>query len=97
MNLLLNSVKHGKSTLIEIWYEPDSSLHCRDNGKGIPNEIIDQIFEDFYTTDAENGSGIGLAFCKKVMENIGGTITFKHVKPSGAYFTLYFAKKINLS
>ena len=97
MNLLLNSVKHGKSTLIEIWSEPDNSLHLRDNGKGIPVEIIDQIFEDFYTTDIKNGSGIGLAFCKKVMENVGGAISFKAVKPSGAYFTLYFPKNPNIS
>lgn len=95
MNLILNGIKHGKSTEIKLWCESDDSanyLHYRDNGKGIDDSIIGKIFDDFYTTDSKNGSGIGLAFCKKVMENIGGSITCVSSQNSGAHFVLHFPK-----
>ena len=46
-------------------------LHFRDNGYGIKPDILKKIFEDFYSTA---GIGIGLSFCKNVMDKINGTI-----------------------
>ncbi len=45
----------------------------RDNGPGIPKEILPNIFERFFS-HRKTGTGIGLAFCKLVMESYGGEI-----------------------
>ena len=45
-----------------------------DNGTGIPEELVEDIFIPFFTTK-ENGSGIGLSLCRQIMKLHGGTIT----------------------
>jgi len=50
-----------------------TQISVQDNGEGIPDEIIEQIFIPFFTTK-ENGSGIGLSLSRQIMKNHGGTI-----------------------
>ncbi len=45
----------------------------RDNGPGIPNEIVANLFDPFVTTKAQ-GSGLGLALCAKVIGDHGGIV-----------------------
>jgi len=59
-----------------------------DEGKGIPPEIADTIFDPFVTTrPLAEGMGMGLAYCKKVVESMGGTITHSP-KERGTVFTV---------
>jgi signal transduction histidine kinase len=46
-----------------------------DTGKGIPDDIIDAVFEPFVTKGKRSGTGLGLAITKKIIEEHGGTIT----------------------
>ncbi|WP_415846525.1 response regulator [Vibrio aerogenes] len=46
----------------------------RDTGPGIPEHVLKQIFEDFYSYHKQGGSGLGLSYCKRVMNSFGGTI-----------------------
>jgi len=46
----------------------------RDTGEGIEQEDMEKIFEGFYTT-REEGTGVGLAFCRRTMRSFGGDIT----------------------
>lgn len=72
-NLIKNAFKHGGSNIeISITIE-DDQLIFKDNGRGIPNDKMQYIFEDFYT-GSNTGTGLGLAFCRRVMESIGGSI-----------------------
>jgi len=58
-----------------------------DNGPGVPKEIASRIFEPFFTTkDVGVGTGIGLAFCHRVMEFHGGRIKVDSVEGEGAAF-----------
>ena len=54
-----------------------------DNGHGIPQELVDQIFEPFVTTkEIGKGTGLGLAVCARLIEGMGGIIT-ADTKPAG--------------
>lgn len=69
------------------------AIIVEDTGTGIPPQILKRIFERFFTTtEASHASGIGLSFCKMVVEGIGGTI--KCESKFGIYtrFTLTFPK-----
>jgi signal transduction histidine kinase len=48
-------------------------MRIEDTGPGIPAEEIPRLFTPFYTTKAE-GTGLGLAYSKKVIEGMGGKI-----------------------
>ena len=64
-----------------------------DTGPGIPLENQGQIFDRFYTTtDSGQGAGIGLSFCKIVMESIGGQIVCESVEGEYTTFKLRFPK-----
>ncbi len=49
-------------------------LTIKDNGCGIDDELLNRVFEPFFTTKAK-GTGLGLAYCKKVIQGMGGDIT----------------------
>jgi signal transduction histidine kinase len=49
-------------------------IKIEDSGPGIANNIIDKIFEPLFTTKQE-GTGLGLASCKSIIEQHKGTIT----------------------
>jgi len=62
-------------------------LTVTDTGKGIPKELQDKIFEPLFTTKAK-GMGLGLAVCKKLIEFLGGQITFCSIEGVGTTFTI---------
>lgn len=66
-------------------------ITVHDTGAGIPPLVRGQVFERFYTTTSTGqGAGIGLSFCKMVMESIGGSITFHSQEGEYTIFTLEF-------
>ncbi|MBO8152593.1 MAG: PAS domain S-box protein [Candidatus Marinimicrobia bacterium] len=60
----------------------------RDEGVGIPENILDKIFEPFYSTKAK-GSGLGLATSYTIMKRHGGTITVQSEMGKGSTFCIY--------
>ena len=75
-NLLKNSHKYGRDDCrIEIWLK-NNRLHFKDDGPGIAPHTLPNIFDHFFTT-SKTGTGIGLAFCRLVMDEFGGSIICK--------------------
>jgi signal transduction histidine kinase len=56
-------------------------------GPGLPGAIVDQLFEPFFTTKAE-GTGMGLAIARSIVEAHGGTLAGENCEDGGALFTI---------
>ena len=64
-------------------------LSVADNGPGIPNEIASRIFDPLFTTKkGGKGTGVGLAFCHRIMSGHNGAIRLDAVAGPGATFVL---------
>ncbi len=70
-------------------------LRFRDTAKGIASDVLPHIFERFFSR-TYHGAGIGLTFCKMVMEKLGGKITCVSEEKSYTEFLLYFPVMTNL-
>lgn len=97
-NLAGNALKFhrpGIPPVVRITPEPSDSLHCsfavRDNGIGFEDRYADRIFKLFERLHGRaryEGTGIGLAICRKIVERHGGTITAHGIPDEGAAFTV---------
>ena len=64
-------------------------LEVQDQGGGIPEGIIPRVFDPFFTTkDPERGTGLGLAVCKSLVEQFGGTIDIQSTIEQGTTITV---------
>jgi signal transduction histidine kinase len=65
----------------------------KDNGIGMDNKHLGKIFAIFQRleTSVNNGNGIGLAICKRIMENHSGKIEAESTPNDGSTFNMYFA------
>lgn len=82
--------------LIEIYFEQDSeyiSIFIEDNAGGIDDSIIDMIFDSYFTTKGDSGTGIGLYLAKMIIENMGGKIEVFN-GDSGACFKVSLKKSL---
>ena len=56
--------------------DEEVEIRVKDNGTGIPSEVIDSIFNPFFTTkDPNQGTGLGLALCADIIRQHGGSIS----------------------
>jgi C4-dicarboxylate-specific signal transduction histidine kinase len=63
------------------------SVSVRDSGPGLSGAIGEQLFEPFFTTKAE-GTGMGLAIARSIIEEHGGTLSGENCAEGGACFTV---------
>ena len=94
INLILNSVQEigDKQGKIEINVEEDLKsykIEIMNSGSDIPDEILEKIFEPLFTTKLR-GTGLGLATCKNVIEQHGGSI---YAKNNPTTFVIVFPKE----
>jgi signal transduction histidine kinase len=74
---------HDGSTIIEV----------ADNGIGIAKKLKEHVFEDFFTSKGDKGTGLGLMVTQKILREHGGTITFRSRPGKGTTFVAVFPKK----
>ena len=111
MNILSNAVKYNKEngqiyvSCVEIPSEqPEMTTMefvCRDTGIGMTEEFQKHIFEPFAQEHTGSrakfaGTGLGMAISKKLVEEMGGTITFESKKGVGTTFVIRVPFKIDL-
>nr|WP_242691598.1 HAMP domain-containing sensor histidine kinase [Pedobacter sp. SYSU D00823] len=90
-NLIKNAIEaipDFRKGNIEIILNTDSrnvNIEVKDNGKGIPEDLRERIFNPNFTTKS-SGTGLGLAFVKQAIENMFGTIRFETEQNKGTTF-----------
>jgi signal transduction histidine kinase/DNA-binding response OmpR family regulator len=99
-NLLSNAIKYtheGGEILVNVLLEaPKVIISVKDTGIGIPDHQIAYIFDPFYrvsnpTNDHEEpGSGVGLAFCKELIQLHGGNLSVRSKADQGSVFFITF-------
>ncbi len=102
LNLLSNAVKFSKENgeIVVSIHEVDDAveIHVKDNGIGIPEDMIDIIFNRFVQgeslfTRAHEGSGIGLSLVKSILEAHGGSIKVYSKVDEGSEFVVVLPNK----
>jgi len=91
INLIRNSIQADASE-INLSISSDNkycNLLIEDNGRGIPPEIRDKIFEQDFTTKS-SGMGLGLKLAKRFLDGIGGNIQLTEYNKSGTAFKVSF-------
>jgi Na+/proline symporter/signal transduction histidine kinase len=66
-----------------------AEVHVEDEGKGIPDSLLDRIFEPFFTTKPPGeGTGLGLSVVYSIIHDHGGSVYVENLPEGGARFTL---------
>ena len=86
-NALQAMQKNGRLDIEVIKIDKIIRVIIRDSGPGIPKNKITEIFEAFYTTK-EEGTGLGLNICKRIIEEHGGEINVESILGKGTQFTI---------
>jgi len=98
LNIVRNAIKYTQEKgKIEIWTEKTGkrvNIHIKDNGIGIPEEDLPNIFERFYRVDKarsreEGGTGLGLSICQSIAEAHVGHISVSSEVKKGTEFVVH--------
>ncbi len=96
-NLLTNAIKHAEKGFIRFGYQvtaTDIIFSVEDSGEGIPEDKLEKIFSRFVQlNDWSKGVGLGLAICKGLITQMGGTISVSSVFGEGSTFTVVLPLK----
>lgn len=95
-NLIANSVKalrKAKPPVSEISIGAECQganvqISVSDNGCGIAPDVLEQIFQPFYTTSGNRGKGLGLAICDAIISQAGGQISVSSKLGVGTSFVI---------
>ncbi|WP_321338443.1 ATP-binding protein [Breoghania sp.] len=95
-NLIVNAATHGGGASVSLEnVEGQAVIRILDEGPGIPEELIDQIFEPFFRVDLARrktipGTGLGMLIAREIIERFNGTIMIANRVPRGLQQTVSF-------
>lgn len=93
LNLTINAIQaspSGGNVVLSVSPQgKDVSFRVSDEGPGIPESMLDQIFEPFFSRKtAATGTGLGLSTSRRLVERIGGRLTVANNPDNGTTFTV---------
>lgn len=94
-NLLKNALYYlplrpDMQVTLTVACEPVPCIVVQDTGPGIPADVMPRLFREFETVGKQEGTGLGLAFCRRVMQELGGGIACRSEPGVFTEFTLTF-------
>ena len=95
-NFFINAYKHGLASEMTIQIDGrKKQVRVRDNGRGIPSEVLPNIFKFRFTTGGDTSDGVGLSFTKLILDASNIKIDCISKKGEGSFteFVLTFDKK----
>lgn len=101
LNILSNSLKYAKKdippeiTIRQTDLDSQIEITISDNGIGFDNNYAEKVFKPFQRLHLKeyDGSGIGLAICRKIVEAHGGEIGARSIPGDGSHFTFTLEKQ----
>jgi PAS domain S-box-containing protein len=69
--------------------QPGIMIQVRDSGKGISPEVLSRVFEPFFTSGKRNGTGLGMAICKNIVERHRGDIHLTSAVGEGTIVSIW--------
>lgn len=96
----LHAIARAQKGQIEIWLVPGArfnEVHFKDTGSGISALVLPQIFTRFYSwsdsSEGEVGTGVGLAFCRSVVDSFGGNVNCRSILGEFTEFVIMLPNK----
>lgn len=85
----VSEIDDGKVEIVSQLSSQESRVEIviRDNGPGIPKEMLGEIFKPFISTKGSKGTGLGLPVSRKILREHGGDIVAENAEPNGCRFT----------
>ncbi|CAB1244830.1 Alkaline phosphatase synthesis sensor protein PhoR [Clostridiaceae bacterium BL-3] len=94
-NLILNAIIHNKDNVqinISIYKKDKIHITIKDNGRGIPEKDLNYVFERYYrgtnTSSSTEGSGLGMAISKQIIDAQGGSINIESTLGEGTTISI---------
>ena len=92
-NLVQNAIRHGVRATIRIEDGKQLVLRVLDEGPGIPEDMLEKVFEPFFRLEASRnrdtgGTGLGLSIARDIAQAHGGTLTLRNRAEGGLAATL---------
>lgn len=99
LNLTLNALEASPEgstvTLSASYTDEELSLHVRDHGGGVPDDMLERIFEPFVSTKPPSrGTGLGLSTSRRLVAAMRGRLTVCNLPDGGAEFTVTLPRSI---
>ena len=83
----LSRLREGEPGWPAVHPGPDAVLEVRDRGPGIPEAMLEEVFDPFFTTrDPGEGTGMGLAITSRIVQELGGRLEAENRPDGGALF-----------
>ncbi|MEP9370232.1 ATP-binding protein [Xanthobacter sp. VNH20] len=88
-NLVVNAATHGRGARVSVWPQDGRAiLRIEDDGPGIPQHLMAQVFEPFFRTDPARqvtipGAGLGLAIAHEIILRHAGTLVLSNKRGGG--------------
>ncbi len=97
LNLYMNSLAAMEAggtltvTVIDVLPEKDLEIRVADNGCGMDDHVLSDMFDPYFTTRPD-GTGLGLSIVHRLVESLGGEIRVKSTKGKGTTVSIYLRR-----